>query len=701
MNKGVKLASPKKYEEHMLDPLTGVLKRDFFFREAGKILDNIQEEWLLIVLDVENFKLFNDWYGWNKGNEILVGIGKKLEEISIAKEGLAGYLKDDDFCLLVREKSIDIHILFNEIDKVIKNQGASVGFLPSFGVSRADARISARELFDQASMAMNRAKGDFKNRIIWFSREMVDEQENEFETLSDFQKALKEHKISFYLQPQCRASTGDIVGAEALARWINPDGTRIPPVDFVPVLEKYGFVTDLDKYIWEEVAAWISRWIGKGNPLLPISVNVSQVNIFTLDVPGFFQDLVNRYSLPWNAIKIEITESACAEDTHKVRETVRKLRSMGFLVMMDDFGSGYSSLNMLHELEVDAIKLDARFLHYRKQSEEKGIHIVETVVNMAKTMGLPIIVEGVESFEQKEFLMHLGCRYVQGFYFYKPMRLEEFEKLIINSSRLDLRGFLFKANEQFGVRELLDNTVYSDSMLNSILGPVAIYSWKGDSVDIIRFNEEFYEAVSTSDFQERLKGIEKYMPGEDIVHMKEALQKAVNDRMNGSTAVLNFFRSEGGASRFLIHFYYLGEEGDSKRFYGSARDVTDITLLQRHVDLISRLSSECILFVDKRKEGIHFHVAAHGLEEETGIPREKLEDELNSMKFFDRIVPEQRESVLRHGREAMIGINFSSYFTMINAQGKRIKLFLKSDYVEDETSDICCVMVVSRKHKRF
>ena len=678
------------------DALTGLPGQKEFFNKAEELLTRIAAGWIMLVIDLEKFKLFNEWYGWDKGNLVLARIGAGLRGDAERSGGLAGYMGDDDFCLFVPEEAVDIEDLFEKIYQVLKRFGISVGFLPAFGIARLTAKTSASDLFDQASFACGLAKNNFKNRICIYDHRYIEETEKEYRLISEFQKGLVEHEVSFCLQPQCRASNGKIVGAEALARWRKKDGTMVSPGIFVPVLEKYGFVTDLDKYMWREVAAWVRSWLDKGNPLIPVSLNVSQVDFFTIDVPAFFEELVIEYHLPWNALKIEITESACAEDSQKVREAVVELREKGFLVLMDDFGSGYSSLNMLHELEVDVIKIDAFFLNLESDTEIKGIHILESVVNMARNMGIPIIMEGVEKKEQIEFLTDLGCRYMQGYYFYKPMGIEEFEELISKPERLDLKGFLFKESEQFKVREFLDESVYSDSMLNNILGPVAIYSWTSKGIDIIRFNEQFYQAVHSPVFHNRLKNIERFMPKVDEEIMKEAMKQAMRDRLNGSSAVLDFYQAGGGASRFLIRFYYMGEEGGSRRFYGSARDVTEITLVQKHLELISRSFSECVIFLMQKDGRFLFEVAAQGLEE-MGISRLQLQEELNNATFYDRVAPENREMLHKQCMDAIVGIDFSSYFTLINPEGKRINLFMRTEYIDDPTSYVKCLVIISKR----
>lgn len=287
--------------------------------------------------------------------------------------------------------------------------------------------------------------------------------DEEYHVITKFFQALSQHEVVFYLQPQCRASSGKIVGAEALARWIKPDGTVIPPDEFIPILERRGLISDLDMYIWEEVCRWQRGWIDSGHTPLPVSINVSVADILHTDLPKFFENLTDRYSLERKLIKIEITESSYISNTTLVRDTVHSLREKGFTVLMDDFGSGYSTLNMLKNLNIDIIKLDAQFLRMDESNEEKSIRILESVTNMTKTIGVPIIAEGVETEKQKDFLLDLGCRYIQGYYFYKPMPAADYERLITNPELIDTSGIRFKSNQQFRLRELLDNNIYSDT----------------------------------------------------------------------------------------------------------------------------------------------------------------------------------------------------------------------------------------------
>ena len=680
----------------LLDTLTGLKREKDYFRTVEEMLKACPDKkWMMIVFDIEQFKLFNEWYGRDAGDMVLARIGAGLRKDAANLNGVAGYLGNDDFSMFLPAGSLQMEELFENLHRVIMRYGVSIGFLPAIGVSYSNPEDTVLHLYDQASLAMRNAKTDFKERIRYFDPSMYKEIASEYKLLSDFQTALKRSEITFHLQPQCRAATAKIVGAEALARWVKPDGASVSPSVFVPILEKYGFVPDLDKFIWEEVCRWLQSCDVRGLPLIPVSVNVSAVDIFTFNVPDYIRSLVEKYNLPKKALKVEITESACRDDSDKVRDTVQALRRNGFTVLMDDFGSGYSSLNMLHELNIDVLKMDAHFLKLDEATVEKGIHILESIVYMAKSMRLPIIVEGVENQGQKEYMQSLGCQYIQGYYFYKPLRVTDFEELIGNPFNIDNQGFVFIANEEFRVREFLNDAVYSDAMLNNILGPAAMYSWYKDDVDIIRFNHKFQEAVDVPDFTERLNSIQRFMPPMDRKLLFSTLEKARLDKLNGASAVLAFDRIDGGFSRFWIHFYYLDEAEGRMRFYGSAKDVTELMNLNKHMDLLSRYLSECVIFLVQNHGLYLYQVAAQGLEQEMQISREQLEKELNSGRFFRRVVRKDRKKIMRLGADAVNKKeNFMSVFIMIMKDGKQKAFFLKSDIVDDETGDVKCVLSI-------
>lgn len=618
------------------DELTGLNRANAFFIIAqAAVKKQPTLDWAVASLDIAHFKLFVEWHGRDNGNVLLAHIGAIIDRFCSLCQGVGGYFGKDDFAFLFPYSEEGIQSLYDEIRAAIASFGLTAGFVPAIGIARLNDFGDIKDALDRASLASSKAKTDIRQRIQTYDPADQKRSEKEFRSMLEFMEALKRGEVTFFLQPQCRISTGKIVGAEALARWVKPDGGIVPPIDFIPALEKYGFIVDLDKHIWESVCLYQNELLSQGIEPIPISVNVSQVDLDLLDIYDIFVSLIERYRLSPKYIKIEITESAYASKAQAVAALVEKLRAKGFVVLMDDFGSGYSSLNMLSSLKIDVIKLDALFLNMGEEEKEKGIHILESVVNMAKSISLPMIVEGIETKEQKHFMEELGVRYAQGFYFYRPMPKEQFASLLAEKDLTDRRGFIAKHNEQFRLREFLDKNIYSDAMLNNILGPVGFYSWDGKNrIDIVRFNEQFYEAVGVPDFAERLDDIQRFMPPDDIPLFSSTLSEAMNNLLSGSEEVLHFYRTDGSLSTFLMKLYYLGDKEGTHRFYGSARDITHLAHLQKQVRTLSRYATETIVLVYEQEGRLSFEVLCHGLEKDWPLTPEQLQRELNDGSFF-------------------------------------------------------------------
>lgn len=249
-------------------------------------------------------------------------------------------------------------------------------------------------------------------------------------SLDDINQAFDNNEFCFYLQPKCNAETGAIVGAEALVRWNHPEYGLVSPGEFIPLLERESMVTRFDLFIWRSVCEMLSRWDGEGRNLVPVSVNVSMTDIEAIDVARVLGDLLDRFSIDARLLQVEITESAIAHNVDVVEEAIRDLHARGIAVLMDDFGSAYSSLNMLKDINVDAIKLDMKFVDLNADNAAKGLKIIESVIDMAYQLRLSIIAEGVQTAEQVSKLRELGCMYIQGYYFYRPLTVGKMEDLL-------------------------------------------------------------------------------------------------------------------------------------------------------------------------------------------------------------------------------------------------------------------------------
>lgn len=415
--------------------------RKSFWEKAESFLATAAPgEYSLIAIDIEHFKLFNEWYGKTVGNLFLKRIGRYIAE-AVGDDGLAAYMGEDDFCVILPNDGKTLFELQRRIRDYILQQQGNAGFLPAYGVYEVeDTQMPLTTIYDRAIIALNSVKGNYARRIGWYDVRMKEKLEESHLMLREVQRAIENDEITFFLQPKCSMTDGKIVGMEALVRWVSPERGIVPPAVFVNVLERNGFIPELDQYIWDKVCARLRTWIDSGLRPVPISVNVSRIDIYTLDVAEVFSKLIQKYSLPPQLIELEITESAYAEESMLLADVVDQLRQAGFRVLMDDFGTGYSSLNMLKDVNVDVLKIDMKFLEMDQKSIDKGLGILETIVRMAKLMGLQLIAEGAESRTQVDFLLDMGCLYGQGYYFYHPLSIADAEKLLEREEKFDFNG---------------------------------------------------------------------------------------------------------------------------------------------------------------------------------------------------------------------------------------------------------------------
>ncbi|MBR1629269.1 MAG: EAL domain-containing protein, partial [Lachnospiraceae bacterium] len=412
-----------------INPLTGLVSGKPLFEKARKYLSEHPEECCVIAIDIEHFKMLNDTYGRARGDDMLRDMAEQLLLVEKRDGALCGYIGGDDFILVMPYDKSTVAGLSNRLVNRAKNLRIGVGVMPVFGVYIIKDRTkSVEDMYDRAMIAATHCLGNYHERMCIYEHWMMAEVIEESDRLEAALEGLRNEEFTFYLQPQCDIETGKIVGAEALARWVH-DGELIPPYKFIPVMEKNDVVSDLDLYLWEQVCKWLRKWIDAGNTPVPISINVSRMDIYTFDLPAVIRELITTYELDPKLLKVEITESSYIEEFKAVNNAVDTLQDLGFRIFMDDFGSGYSSLNMLTNVNIDVLKIDMMFLDL-DEGNRKGFEILDSVVKMAKLLHLPVVVEGVENKKQLDVLRQMNCDYAQGYYFYQPMSVEDFEKLI-------------------------------------------------------------------------------------------------------------------------------------------------------------------------------------------------------------------------------------------------------------------------------
>lgn len=558
-------------ETRGIDPLTGLPRtKEFFQRVDDFIQENSIEGYAMIAVDIEHFKLFNDWYGWKRGDLYLMDISTRLSGVSTVLNGFAGYMGGDNFAIFIKHRPEFINHMVKEIDDYINQIGNMAGFLPNLGLYfvNGEENLPASAMYDRAVLALEEIKGKFTKRYNIYDESMMREMDREMSVLSEVQRGIENREFVIFFQPQVHVPTEKIVGAEVLVRWENEEKGMVSPGYFIPVLEKNGFITNLDKYIWEEACAWQKDRMDRGKELLPVSVNVSRVDAFSINLIETFIKLTEKYNIPRSCIKIEITESTYAEDNSKIGKIADDLRTAGFSVYLDDFGSGYSSLNMLKNVYVDALKIDMQFLDMNESNAKKGESIMESVINMARILRIPIIVEGAETEREIKSITGMGCRYVQGFYYYKPMSVDEFEALL-EAKEVDYAGLQVKKVEQVHASEFFDENVFTDTMVNNIIGAVAFYDVYDGKAELTRVNEQFYQVmrINNMEFDVFKRQMENDTYDEYHKFFQNLFEEAYENPVTGAEYNCTTKTLDGEEINLHIRAFFLRESEGHRIFY--------------------------------------------------------------------------------------------------------------------------------------
>lgn len=419
--------------------LTAIARKEDFLQHLQDFLDTHKtEKWCVAAIDVEHFRLYNELYGTEQGDTLLNTLASHLLDYQKTSGCPVGYWGNDDFFLCLPDDRVQQQDIVITLQTCVSPNHQDVTFFLALGLCPVSEHpeADAATLCNYAQIAVMNPDHSGSG-IHRFAPAMLDSLKAQQQLLSELEHALDNHEFTFFLQPKCNSMTRAIVGMEALVRWNHPTRGCVQPSEFMPLLESTGLISRLDQYIWEAVCQTLQKWQASDSNLVPVSVNVSVVDIVNLDVPQIFSDLVEKYQLEPKLLLAEITETMLAENSSVVENAIQGLHRKGFSVMMDDFGSGYSSLNMLKDTNVDAIKLDMKLIDMNQQNHSKGVQIVESVINMAHRLNLPIIAEGVETPEQVSMLQAADCLYTQGYYFFKPMPIENAEKLLAQPNNAD------------------------------------------------------------------------------------------------------------------------------------------------------------------------------------------------------------------------------------------------------------------------
>lgn len=514
------------------DELTSIFNANAFYLRTRELLsENPDEDFILVRINIVKFKVINDLFGTKAADNILISIARHIESALKDRTASYGRVTSDHFAFCMPADD------FNE-EKFVEQMKEFSDMFPDYynlsfkaGIYRiTDKAVSVSVMCDRAKLAMQTIKEDTGKVYAYYNDDIRKNLLLEQRIESEMQWALDNEQFEIWFQPIYSLSSMQPYSAEALVRWRHPTKGLISPGMFIPVFEKNGFIRKLDSYIFEHVCIYVRHCIDSGKHLLPISVNFSRMSLYTDDLADEVISIVEKYGLTPDLFKIEITETAYNNYPQQLLSTINKLRGYGFTILMDDFGSGYSSLNILKDLPIDVLKIDMNFMSDFNTSD-KATNILASIIRMAKWLDMPCIAEGVETEMQVDFLRSIGCENIQGYYFSKPLVQSDFERLISNDNgavhtQHDPDKSLEALSED--VDAMLSGNQTVARLMNGLFGGIGFYEFDGSKLEVIRVNDGYYRifGYTLTQHAHDAKNIMDKVHKHDIPLLREALKQA-------------------------------------------------------------------------------------------------------------------------------------------------------------------------------
>ena len=412
------------------DEVTGLYNKNFFYEYAGRIFRNHPDRNMdAIVLDIEQFRSVNEINGREFADKVLQALGKEIQAFADETEGIASRTEADRFEIFCRHPE-DYQALLDRFQGKMDELFRSASIRLRMGVTPHQEELEPAQMFEQAWSACNMVRGANRHLMV-YNDEMRSRENYNLRLLNDLRRAVDKREFKVYYQPKynIQCDPPRMASAEALVRWQHPELGLIPPGDFIPLFERNGQIGVVDKYVWDEAARQVAVWKEKFGVTVPVSVNLSRVDVFDPKLEEILDGLVRENGLGRGSLRLEVTESAYTENAEELIRVMERLRSKGYEIEMDDFGSGYSSLGTLSSMPVDVLKMDRSFV-MNIDHNDKDFRLVELILDIARNLKMPVIAEGVETENQMTLLKNAGCDYVQGYYFSRPLPPEEFEAFI-------------------------------------------------------------------------------------------------------------------------------------------------------------------------------------------------------------------------------------------------------------------------------
>lgn len=419
------------------DPLTSLYTKGFFYEYAEQMRQySVSEQFDAVVLNIDRFHVLNDLKGWEFGDSLLKHISEEIQAFLKDSKGLASRMEADNFYIYCVRQPNYLELL-ERFQRKVDTGSKRVSVHLRMGVCQQSQMTDIQAMFERAKNACNMVRDSYKNSVMIYDEEMHKRNMYYERLLADLEVALEDHQFLVYYQPKyfIQCDPPRLRSAEALVRWKHPEFGMVSPGDFIPLFEHHGLIRLLDAYVWRETAKQIAVWRDRYGLVLPVSVNLSRADVFDPMLEQNLVSLVEEFGLDTKALKLEVTESAYTDDAQLLISVISRLRDLGFEVEMDDFGSGYSSLNMISSLPIDVLKMDMKFIQNVKKNNRE-FRLVELVLDIARYLGVPVVAEGVENQMQLSLLKDAACDLVQGYFFSRPLPPDEFEELIVREINL-------------------------------------------------------------------------------------------------------------------------------------------------------------------------------------------------------------------------------------------------------------------------
>lgn len=558
------------------DTLTGIYNKTKFFAETRVVLNqNASELFAFIRIDIEKFQLVNAFFGVQEGDNLLRYVARDIQAFAGESTRISyGRIEADIFCICMPYQGEQMMV---ELTRYIRMRFAQYpleyDIVPTIGIYIVEDRnLPVDSMYDRANLAAKQCKGNYIHNYAFYTVDMSEEIEKEQRIVNNMKSALEGNEFILYLQPKYDLQDNSMDGAEVLVRWNSPSRGMVSPGEFIPIFERNGFIIKLDYYVWEKTCQLLAKWIEEGRNPEPVSVNISRVSLYNPRLVELICGLVEKYHIPPRLLQLELTESAYTSNPKAIRDTMERLQEAGFSILMDDFGSGYSSLNVLKDIAVDILKIDMKFLS-DTDKQGRSENILASVVRMAKWLDMPVVAEGVERREQVDFLKSIGCEYVQGYYFARPMPVEDYENLAFseNISRGEQ-----EIKHDLNIDSLWIATSQMEHLFSGMLQAVAAYEYEEntDSLEIIRVNQAYYDLLGHRDINDAQKNIWTSVDAEGQKVLLEALRGLVITKDMTECEFMR--RLETGKWIWIqLKLKYINQIGTKHVIVGSLVDVTE------------------------------------------------------------------------------------------------------------------------------